>query len=306
MTILAIFGFLNLSFTDIVDILPVAIIIYLVFRWIRGSSAMGVFTAILLLLLIRVIAGALGMKLMTAVMNTVLDVGVLALIIIFQPEIRRLLMGIGNRYRHTPHLATLLDKFLGVKEDSLDSGLVSEIVEACKQMSDAKTGALIVIPQKDHIEYIKETGDEVDAKVSSRLIMNIFFKNSPLHDGAMIIDGGRIAAARCTLPITERQDIPAHYGMRHKAAIGMSETCDALILVVSEETGNISFVRGGNIRTVGSTSELKQLLTPTAAEKTRPAAEKAPTAPERAPGAAEKTPTAAEKGNDTENDASAQ
>ena len=228
---------------------------------------MGVFTAILLLLFVRVIAGALNMKLMTAVMSTVLDVGVLALIIIFQPEIRRLLMGIGNKYRRTPHLAELLDKFLGVKEDSLDSGVVNEIAEACRQMGEDKTGALIVIPQKDQIDYIKETGDEVDAMVSRRLIMNIFFKNSPLHDGAMVIDGGRIAAARCTLPITERQDIPAHYGMRHKAAIGMSETCDAVILVVSEETGHISYVRNGKIQTIGNISELKLLLNPSSAER---------------------------------------
>jgi diadenylate cyclase len=267
MTFLAIFGFLNLSFIDIIDILLVAIIIYLVFRWIRGSSAMGVFTAILLLLLVRVIAGALNMKLMTAVMSTVLDVGVLALIIIFQPEIRRLLMGIGNKYRRTPRLAQLLDKFLGVKEDSLDSSVVNEISEACRQMGEEKTGALIVIPQKDKLEYIKETGDTVDAMVSRRLIMNIFFKNSPLHDGAMVIEGGRIAAARCTLPITERQDIPAHYGMRHKAAIGMSETCDAIILVVSEETGHISYVRNGKIQTIGNISELKLLLSPSTAER---------------------------------------
>ena len=228
---------------------------------------MGVFTAILLLLLVRVIAGALNMKLMTAVMSTVLDVGVLALIIIFQPEIRRLLMGIGNKYRRTPRLAQLLDKFLGVKEDSLDSSVVNEISEACRQMGEEKTGALIVIPQKDKLEYIKETGDTVDAMVSRRLIMNIFFKNSPLHDGAMVIEGGRIAAARCTLPITERQDIPAHYGMRHKAAIGMSETCDAIILVVSEETGHISYVRNGKIQTIGNISELKLLLSPSTAER---------------------------------------
>ena len=277
MTFLAIFGFLNLSFIDIIDILLVAIIIYLVFRWIRGSSAMGVFTAILLLLLVRVIAGALNMKLMTAVMSTVLDVGVLALIIIFQPEIRRLLMGIGNKYRRTPRLAQLLDKLLGVKEDSLDTGVVNEIAEACRQMSEDKTGALMVIPQKDKLEYIKETGDKVDAMVSRRLIMNIFFKNSPLHDGAMVIEGGRIAAARCTLPITERQDIPAHYGMRHKAAIGMSETCDAIILVVSEETGHISYVRNGKIQTVSNISELKLLLSPSSAERQNDRDNDAPT-----------------------------
>lgn len=260
MTIMAIFGFLNLSFIDMLDIILVAIIIFLAFRWMRGSSALGVFAAVLLLLLVRIIAGALNMKLMTAVMKTVFDVGVLALIIIFQPELRRLLMGIGKKYKHSKRVADLLNKFLGIEEDTMDSSIVNEIAEACRMMGNDKTGALIVIPQKDPLDYIVETGDRVDAIVSRRLIMNIFFKNSPLHDGAMIIGSGRIIAARCTLPITDRQDIPAQYGMRHKAAIGMSEASDAMVIVVSEETGHISYVRTGKIQTIGSINELKLLL----------------------------------------------
>lgn len=127
-------------------------------------------------------------------------------------------------------------------------------------MSADKTGALIVFPRKDSLDFIVETGDIVDAKVTRRLIMNIFFKNSPLHDGAMIISADRIVAARCTLPITGRSDIPAHYGMRHKAAIGISEETDADVVVVSEETGGISFVRGGNIKSINNINELKLLL----------------------------------------------
>ena len=136
----------------------------------------------------------------------------------------------------------------------------NEIAEACRNMSESKTGALIVMPRKDSLNHIIETGDTMDAKVSRRLIMNIFFKNSPLHDGAMIIEGDRITAARCTLPITQRTDIPPSLGMRHKAAIGISEETDADVVVVSEETGGVSFVRGGKLTSIGNINELKLIL----------------------------------------------
>ena len=139
---------------------------------------------------------------------------------------------------------------------------MNEIAEACRAMSAEKTGALIVLPHSDSLNYIKETGDLLDAKVSRRLIMNIFFKNSPLHDGAMIIEGDRIVAARCTLPITQRNDIPASYGMRHKAAIGITEETDADVVVVSEETGGISFVHEGKLTPIGNINELKLILVP--------------------------------------------
>ena len=127
-------------------------------------------------------------------------------------------------------------------------------------MSADKTGALIVIPHKVSLEHIVETGDKIDAHVSRRLLMNLFFKNSPLHDGAVIISGNRIVAARCTLPITEKTDIPPSFGMRHKAAIGISEESDAEVVVVSEETGAISFVKGGNVTGINNINELKLLL----------------------------------------------
>ena len=142
----------------------------------------------------------------------------------------------------------------------MNSATVNEIVEACSVMSEQKTGALIVIPHKNTLQYIVETGDKIDAAVSSRLLMNLFFKNSPLHDGAVIVKGERVAAARCTLPITGRIDIPAHYGMRHKAAIGISEESDAEVIVVSEETGTISYVRNGAVQTMAGANNLKNLL----------------------------------------------
>jgi DNA integrity scanning protein DisA with diadenylate cyclase activity len=142
----------------------------------------------------------------------------------------------------------------------VDTRALREITEACREMSAQKTGALILIQHKNSLEDIIATGDIVDAEIGRRLIMNIFFKNSPLHDGAMIIGGNRIIAARCTLPITERTDLPARYGMRHKAAIGISEQCDADVIVVSEETGGISFVRSGQISPVDTINTLNLLL----------------------------------------------
>ncbi|MBO6247210.1 MAG: diadenylate cyclase CdaA [Bacteroidales bacterium] len=257
--VLSIFGFLSLSLADCLDILMVAALIYLIFRWIKGSAAMSIFLAVILLFVLRVVVAALNMRLMNALLGTFIDVGVLALIVIFQPEVRHFLIKLGSSYS-TGKGRDLISKLLGIKEQTIASETVNEIAEACRAMSDNKTGALIVLPHKTSVSQIVETGDIVDAKVSRRLIMNIFFKNSPLHDGAMIIEGDRIEAARCTLPITQRTDIPPDLGMRHKAAIGISEETDADVVVVSEETGGISFVKEGKLTHIGNINELKLLL----------------------------------------------
>ncbi len=258
--LLAIFGFLNLSFIDVLDIILVALIIYVVFRWIRGSSAMSIFVAIISLYIARVVVSAFNMRLMSAILGQLLDVGVIALIVIFQPEIRRFLISFGNRYLMEAGQNGFLKKIFGNKTQTMDSAAVKEVTEACRSMSEQKTGALIVIPHKTSLDFVIETGDRIDAAINKRLIMNIFFKNSPLHDGAMVMSPSHIIAARCTLPITEKTDIPAHYGMRHKAAIGISEVTDADVIVVSEETGRISFVKGGNITTLGNANELQLML----------------------------------------------
>lgn len=260
---LAIFGFLQLSLADMLDIFLLALIIFLVFKWIRGSSAMSIFVAIISLYLIRVVVSAFNMRMMTELMDTVLDVGVIALIVIFQPEIRKFLIQLGNRYMNSAQgrVRTVLEKIFGTRKgDNMDSDSVNEITEACRRMSEEKTGALIVIGHSNPLEDIIATGDPIDAAIHRRLINNLFFKNSPLHDGALIISNNRITAARCTLPITEKTGIPARFGMRHKAAIGISEITDADVVVVSEETGRISFVKGGTVTPIQNINELKLLL----------------------------------------------
>ena len=259
--LLALFGFLEMSFTDILDILLLGVIIFLAFKWLRGYSAISIFVAIVSLYLIRVLVSAFNMRLMNALMETVLDVGVLALIVIFQPEIRKFLISLGNRYMNNAQGRALINRVLGRTGGGIGSGeAVNEITEACRRMSEDKTGALIVIAQRTPLDDVIGTGDRIDAAIHRRLIANLFFKNSPLHDGAMVISGNRITAARCTLPITERTSIPAYFGMRHKAAIGITEVSDADVIVVSEETGRISFVKGGKVTPIQNINELKLLL----------------------------------------------
>lgn len=260
MMLLEIFGFMSMSLVDILDILLVALIIFVVIRWIHDSPAMNIFLAIIFIYFLMIVVEALHMKLMSKLVSTFIDVGVVALIVIFQPEIRHFLMRFGAGTKIGSKGRKFFNMLFGDKESAVDNESVNEITEACRVMGQEKTGALIVIPHQVSLDDIVGTGDRIDAIVNRRLIMNLFFKNSPLHDGAMVISGDRIVAARCTLPITDRSDIPARYGMRHKAAIGITEQSDADVIVVSEETGGISFVKEGKLTPINNINELKLLL----------------------------------------------
>ena len=259
--VLTIFGFISFGWADVLDILMVATLIFFLIRSIRGdSTVLNIVLVLVFLLIIQAVVTALNMRMMTVLLNTLLDVGVLALIILFQPEIRHMLNRVAVRSGLTRRTGQLFNRLLGIKEEKMGSKSAEELVEAVRAMSAEKTGALIVLQHKSSMEDYMSTGDRFEADINRRLIMNIFFKNSPLHDGAMIIVGDHIAAARCQLPMTNRTDSPAHYGIRHRAAIGLTEDTDADVLVVSEQTGNVSFVRGGEIQTVNDVKELRQLL----------------------------------------------
>ncbi len=260
--ILGAFDFLQMSFADILDIILLGLIIFVAFRWLKGSSAVSIFLAIISLYLIRVVVSAFNMKLIEAILDMVLDVGVLAIIVIFQPEIRKFLTKLGKGYMSNSKGKALIDKLLGRKSSGGEyREEAKNIAEACFRMSETKTGALIVIARITPLDDVVSSGDKIDANVHRRLLLNLFFKNSPLHDGAVIISRDKIVAARCTLPITGRTDIPANYGMRHKAAIGITEETDAEAIVVSEETGKVSFVSKGEVTPMTNINELKQKLT---------------------------------------------
>jgi len=265
--ILEIFGFLHMSIADILDIAIVAAIIYGALKWIKGSTAMNIFIGVMIVLFSKIVAEALSMRLLSSILGAFIDIGVIALVVIFQPEIRHFLMRVGKGGGRLKQGQTFIRRLFGAQGKTMESESINEIAAACQSMSETKTGALIVFPHESHLQTEIESGDKIDAKINRRLIMNIFFKNSPLHDGAMIISDDRIVAARCTLPNTERTDLPAQYGMRHKAAIGVTEHSDADVIVVSEETGKISFGHGGTIEYIENINRLKQLLTSSFAPK---------------------------------------
>jgi uncharacterized protein (TIGR00159 family) len=199
------------------------------------------------------------MELLSSILGQIIGVGVIALIIVFQQEIRRFLLLLGTRYFSKNRFS--IEKLLMLKGEKYDTPVnIEGIVRACRNMSEARVGALIVITQKSNLQLYAETGDIINAETSSRLIENIFFKNSPLHDGAMIIKNNLIYAVRCILPLTEKTNLSASYGLRHRAALGISEITDALVVVVSEETGKISFVYEGIISEPLSVAKLREVL----------------------------------------------
>ena len=247
--------FIQVRVFDIIDIFLVALLFYWFYRILKGTSAISIFLGIVAIFLIWQVVKALQMELLSSILGAFVSVGFIALIIIFQPEIRRFLFTIGTQAQEGKLVQRF--KFLRV---SGNAGLdVDAITKACQNMSDIKQGALILIARKNNLDDIISTGVVVNADISNPLIENIFFKNSPLHDGAMIIRNNRITAARCILPVSNKTSIPGHYGLRHRAAIGVTEVNDCLALVVSEETGTISMVESGNIRSVKA-SDLKELI----------------------------------------------
>lgn len=247
--------FIQVRIFDIIDIFLVALLFFWFYRILKGTSAISIFLGIVAIFLIWQVVKALQMELLSTILGAFVNVGFIALIVIFQPEIRRFLFTIGAQAQESK--LTRRFKFLKVNNNvGLD---IDAITQACLNMSDIKQGALILITRKNNLDDIVATGVIVNADISNPLIENIFFKNSPLHDGAMIIRNNRITAARCILPVTQKTNIPGHYGLRHRSAIGVTEVNDCIALVVSEETGNISMVLGGNIRTINPL-ELKETI----------------------------------------------
>jgi diadenylate cyclase len=237
--------FIKIRILDIIDILFVAYLMFQVYLLIRGTAAMNIFIGILSVYLLWIIVKALNMQLLGSILGQVIGVGVIALIVVFQQEIRRFLIFIGNRYLTRNRLS--FEKVFPVVFGNQPNIKIKSIIKACVNMAKSKTGALIVLGRKSELSLFAETGDIVDANTSSRLLESIFNKNSPLHDGAVIIINDRIAAARCVLPVSENLNLPPSFGLRHKAGLGMSEQTDSLVIIVSEETGSISIAEHGNI-----------------------------------------------------------
>ena len=237
---------------DVVDILVVAYIIYRVMKLLKDTSAARLAKGILILVLIMLFASFLRLTMISWLLRNALSVGVFAVVVIFQPELRRLLEQIGK--------GNLSRMLIPDTDPNVVESMIVATVSACADMSRTKPGALIVFGRKERLGEIIATGTRVDAAPSAELIKNIFFKNSPLHDGAMIVRAGRVCAAGCVLPLSGNQGLSRDLGTRHRAAVGMSETADSVLVVVSEETGAISVAIGGMLKRHLSPEILQKML----------------------------------------------
>ncbi len=251
-------AFITVGFFDVIDILLVALLLYQLYMLIRGTVAINIFVGLFLFYLMWLLVRALNMELLSSILGQFIGVGVIALIIVFQQEIRKFLLMIGSRYNMNFNFTAF--RWLSIDEKSFKENEIESIVTACIHMSESKTGALIVITKQTQLDSYAATGKIINSRISGTLLETIFFKNSPLHDGAVIIAGNKIVAARCILPVTDNRNIPGSLGLRHRAAIGMSQNTDAHVITVSEETGNISYVKGGHIKVRITPNELKTFL----------------------------------------------
>lgn len=254
--------FLQFSLKDFIDILWVALMLYYIFRLMRESRSLNAFVGILIFIAVWFfVSQILEMRLLGTILDKLVSVGVIALIVIFQNDIRKFLFDLGAHQRVRAFMRFFSPKRTRQREQSDHKRTIMPIVMACMSMAKGKVGALIVIERHLSLSNITNTGDVIDANINQRLIENIFFKNSPLHDGAMIIAKRRILAAGCILPVSHNYDIPKELGLRHRAALGISQESDALAIIVSEETGEISVASEGQFRLRLSAEELESILT---------------------------------------------
>ena len=253
------FDFLEFSIIDIIDILVVATLLYYIYRLVKGTVAINIFIGIVIVYLIWKLTEALQMKMVSGIFGGFMSVGLIALIIVFQQEIRKFLLMVGStnftgKKRFLKQFKLLRNEATQVITD------IDAILNACVKMGTTKTGALIIIERTNKLEFVKPTGDKMNIEVTQPIIESIFFKNSPLHDGAVIIEDNYITATRVILPVSNERNIPLRFGLRHRAAVGITEKTDALALVVSEETGQISYIKNGEFTLFNSIEELGILI----------------------------------------------
>ncbi|MFN8145337.1 MAG: diadenylate cyclase CdaA [Bacteroidia bacterium] len=254
-------GFLSVRLIDLIDIAIVTFLLYKLYNLLRGGVAINIFIGLLTVYaLYWICVKILNMDLLGTILGQFISLGFIALIIVFQQEVRRFLIVLGTNNilsKNTFTRQILPWNWQIAKNPPLD---ISAILKACRQMSKDKTGAIMVLAKSSELKYYSNTGDSMDAEISQRLIESIFFKNSPMHDGAIIIVNNKIKAARCVLPVTENVELPAHLGMRHRAAVGITEQSDAIAITVSEETGEISVAHEGQITINVTLDELEKIL----------------------------------------------
>ncbi len=250
--------FLDLRIIDIIDILLVAFLLYYLYRLIKGTVAINIFIGIVIIIAISEVTKLLQMELLSKILGGFLGVGMFALIVVFQQEIRKFLLMLGstnlNARKRFFRQFRLLSKEAGITTN------IQAIMNACQSMSRKNMGALIVIQRNNSLDFVKNTGDEMNIEINKPIIESIFYKNSPLHDGAMIIENNTITATRVILPVSNDRNIPLRFGLRHRAAVGISEKTDAVCIVVSEENGQISYLKDGEFVLFNEIDDLAKQL----------------------------------------------
>lgn len=254
------FDFLKITVIDVVDIVLVAFLIYYVYNLIRNTLAVNLLLGMLIILVLWFVVDKLQMRLLSTIINKFMSVGIIALIVIFQQEIRRFLLLVGKNAYLQKNKAWWGYLFGRKETERNNLARIKPIIDACKTMKKDRTGALMVFVKFYDDQYFANSCEIVDAKISKRLLESIFQKNSPLHDGAVVISENKIKSASCILPLTDNDQLPPQFGLRHRAGIGISETTDAVAVIVSEETGEISYAKQGRVRVNVSFGELEKLL----------------------------------------------
>jgi uncharacterized protein (TIGR00159 family) len=257
MQLLLLKGLLNFSIIDAIDIILVALLLYGIFKLVKNTNAIRIFLGIFVIYILWQIVELLQMRLLADILGKFISIGVLALVVVFQPEIRRFLLLLGSRPFKDTSKINLFKHFTTRKKNMQQ---LEPVIQACQRMAQTKTGALIVFGRGGDLSEIIDTGEKVNSALSSALLETIFFKNTPLHDGAVVVDGNKIVAARCILPVSSNPDINPNLGLRHRSALGLTELTDAVAIVVSEQTGSMSLVESGNIQYNISTTELRENL----------------------------------------------
>lgn len=253
--------FISFGIADAIDILLVAIMLYQLYKMVKGTAAVNVFIGLALIYVVWIIVRAFDLKLLSSILGKFINVGVIAIMVVFQQEIRKFLLYIGsNEFIKSRNWRSIFRFSNSVNASSKFILDVDAVIVACFNMSETKTGALIIISRKSDLKFYINTGELVDSALTDKMLENIFYKNSPMHDGAVIIKDNRIVAARCVLPVTEKENFPSHFGMRHRAAVGLTETTDAIAITVSEQTGNVSLTFNGEINSNLNPDRLRYLL----------------------------------------------
>lgn len=251
--------FIDFSFIDLVDILLVALLLFYLYKLLKGTVAINIFIGIVIIYLIWRLTDLLNMDVLSNLLGKFISVGFFALIVVFQQEIRKFLLLLGSTNLASRRNLVRYFRFLN-KQQQVSSLNLDVLVDACEEMSKTKTGALIVIQRNTPLDFTFTVSNKTDIKLDPLVLQSLFFKNAPLHDGALIIKDNKIIAARVVLPLTEQSNLPARYGLRHRAGLGISEKTDALVLVISEQTGKAVYMKDGKLEPIDSFVALKKQL----------------------------------------------